>query len=317
MSFAFYLSILSKVLPVIFLFILGIFFRKTNFISDKTVGDFKKIIINIALPSLLFISFSNTNFEAKHLVIVSSVFITCIVLLLIGKLITIFFKIKSPYFSTLLTGFEAGMLGYSIFGAVFGAENIFKFAIIDLGQVTFVFFILVAVLVKYRDGSKSFFDTLVNFIKTPVIIAILGGILVQKTGFTNVVPSNSLLTSVLETFKLLSTLVTPLICLVIGYEIKFAKGSLKKPVQIILLRMVLLLSFALIINKYILSGLLHLDPIFQAALMTMFILPPPFIIPLYISDMDVENKSYVFNTLSLNTIVTLVLYLVVSTFYLS
>jgi hypothetical protein len=40
------------------------------------------------------------------------------------------------------------MLGYAIFIAVYGMEEIDKLALIDLGQVLFVFFVLMALLMK-------------------------------------------------------------------------------------------------------------------------------------------------------------------------
>ena len=76
-----------------------------------------------------------------------------------------------------LTGFEAGMMGYAIYGAVYGLDNIWKFGIVALGQVLFVFFVLVPGLKRLSSGATSFRDTLVGFLKTPVIVAILAGLL--------------------------------------------------------------------------------------------------------------------------------------------
>ena len=47
----------------------------------------------------------------------------------------------SAYLPPLLTGFEAGMMGYAIFAAVYGAENVFQLRRRGSGQVIFVFFI--------------------------------------------------------------------------------------------------------------------------------------------------------------------------------
>jgi hypothetical protein len=154
MDFVMDLSLLSKILPVIFLFIIGHWFNRTGFITQNSVGEFKKLVVNVFLPSLLFISFSKSNFEARYLIIVVTVFIACTALLGMGIVIKKMLKIQSPYFPTLLTGFEAGMLGYSLYAGVFGAENVFKFAVIDLGQVTFVFFVLVSLLVQYSSHRE-------------------------------------------------------------------------------------------------------------------------------------------------------------------
>ena len=138
-----YLEAFSKVLPVILLFILGAFLRRTRFLAESTVGDLKKLIVNITLPAVLFLAFAGVNLEGRHLVIVAIVFAACLLALLLGRLIGPPLGLRSPYFPALMTGFEAGMMGYAIFGAVYGAGQIFNFAVVDLGQVLFVFFILV------------------------------------------------------------------------------------------------------------------------------------------------------------------------------
>ena len=72
-------------------------------------------------------------------------------------------------------------MGYAIFSAVYGAENVFKFGIIDLGQVLFVFFVLIPSLQSFTD-TKPFSHTVRNFITTPVILAILISLSLSQTG---------------------------------------------------------------------------------------------------------------------------------------
>ncbi|MGI1691711.1 AEC family transporter [Thermoanaerobacter uzonensis] len=309
-----FLNIVGKVLPILLLFLLGMLFRKKDFISEITIAELKKLVVNFFLPSLLFISFLQTNFEVKHLVIILTMFFTCIILLYIGKFIKAFLKIKSNYFSILFTGFEAGMLGYSLFSTAFGLENLFKFAVIDLGQVIFVFFVLVGILIKYKEGNSNIGhgEMLYSFIKTPVIIAIFFGILLQKTNLINIFEHNMILSAITETIKLLSSLTVPLISIIIGYEIKFKRDNLKIAILTVLLRNLLLISIALIVNNFVFVRILHLDKVFQTALMTMFILPPPFIIPLYMKEDDSENKSFISNVLATNTIASIALFLLIA-----
>ena len=54
------------------------------------------------------------------------------------------------------------------------------------------------------------------------------------------------------------------------------------------------------------------DTLLRAALMVLFILPAPFVIPLFV-DKD-DEKEYISTTLSLNTLVSLVLYVVIIAF---
>ena len=69
------------------------------------------------------------------------------------------------------------------------------------------------------------------------------------------------------------------------------------------------------VNLVLIRGLLHLEKPFEIALFTLFILPPPFIIPLYIRPDLTGEKRYVNNVLTIYTIVSIgifTLYLVLN-----
>jgi predicted permease len=138
-----YIDAFSKVLPIILLFALGLFLQRRRFFKPEALDGLKKIVLNLALPSALFLAFSKVNFEARYLLIAAIMFAACFGVLLVGRAVQPVTRLKSPYFPALLTGFEAGMLGYALYNSVYGADNLYKFGVIDLGQVVFVFFVLV------------------------------------------------------------------------------------------------------------------------------------------------------------------------------
>lgn len=310
-----YLTALSKVLPILLLLLLGVWLNRRQFIRPETVQDFKKLVINLTLPALLFLAFSQVSLEARHLLVVGLVFASCLLALFLARLVRPLSGIPSPYFPMLMTGFEAGMMGYAIFGAVFGAENIVKFGIIDLGQVIFVFFVLVTALERTASGARPFGATLLSFVKTPVILAILAGILINRFGLTGALRGAPLSASLLAALELLGSLTTPLVAMVIGYEMRLQWRDLRRPLASIGLRLAFWVPVGLLLNFLVIDRLLHLDPLFQAAVMTMFILPPPFVIPLFMTGAAPDERYYVVNTLSLATLVTLFAFAVVSIFY--
>jgi len=310
-----YLTALSKVLPVILLFLLGAFLRQTRFLTEGTVGDFKKLIVNVTLPAVLFLAFSRVGLEPRHLVIVAIVFAGCVLALLLGRLIRPLVRARSPFFPAMLTGFEAGMMGYAIFGAVYGAANIFKFAIVDLGQVTFVFFVLVTWLERRSAGGRPFRETLLNFFKTPVILSIFLGIAANRAGVMPPLTAWPVSAAVLKTLELLAGLTTPLIGLVIGYEVRLARGNLRRPLESIAIRLLIWIPAGLLLNALVIGPLFDGDRILQAAVLTMFLLPPPFVTPLFMQAAPQEDRAFVVNTLSLATLVTLVAFTVVSVVY--
>jgi predicted permease len=81
-----YVEALSKVLPVILLFLLGAFLNRLHFIRSEAIQDMKKLVLNVTLPAVLFLAFSRVSLEARHLLIVGIVFSACVVALLAGHL---------------------------------------------------------------------------------------------------------------------------------------------------------------------------------------------------------------------------------------
>jgi malate permease and related proteins len=310
-----YMDALSKVIPIILLILLGIFFNRKKVIQPATVQEIKKLIIHITLPALLFMAFSHVDIQPRYLIIVVLVFLACGLAFVLGRLIKPVTPINSPYFPFLMTGFEAGMMGYAIFGAVYGPENVYKFGIIDLGQVVFVFFILVTTLERLSVGPKPFRTTLVNFFKTPVILSILAGIIANKSGLINLLSSSYLANSILETITLIGGLTTPLVAIIIGYELHLQSGTFWKPALSIGIRLLFWVPAGLLLNAFIINRLLGLDTGFQAAVLTMFILPPPFVIPLFMSSAEREDRDFVLNSLTMATLVTIFAFTVVSVLY--
>ncbi len=177
-----YLTAFSKVLPVLLLILLGAFFRRSGFLPEAAVGGMKKLVVNVTLPASLFLAFAGVTLEGRHLALVAFMFAACVLALLLARAFWPRLGFRSPYTPALLTGFEAGMMGYAIYAAVYGAANIFNFAVVDLGQVLFVFFVLVPWIGRLATGRMSMLDTLVGFVKTPVIVAIFLGILFNRLG---------------------------------------------------------------------------------------------------------------------------------------
>lgn len=307
-----FLDSLSKVLPVILLFLLGLLLNRRRLIRPETVSDLKTLVIRLTLPAALFLAFARVNLEARHLLIFAAMFGSCVLALVLGRAMRSLVRVPSPYFPMLMTGFEAGMMGYAIYGTVYGVDNLYKFGIVDLGQVIFVFFVLVGALEKQAAleqpsmaASKAMWQTVAAFLKTPVIIGILAGIVANQIGVMAPLNAWPISASVVRTVELIAGLTTPLIALIIGYEMQLQRGQLGEPLKTIGLRLLYWLPIGLLISVVLIDRVLQLDRGFQAAVLTMIVLPPPFVIPLFIPEADRANRPYVVNTLSLATVVTL------------
>jgi malate permease and related proteins len=310
-----WIQIFARVIPIILLIALGAFLKRSRFLSEQTIGELKKFVVNVCLPALLFIAFLNTEFQPRHLWIILIMFLVNFLMLLVGRAFHATFAKENAYFPLMFTGFEMGMLGFSLFGAVYGVQSLSTMGILDLGQEVYVWFVLTTLLLGLRDGAANLGKTALSFISSPVIIGILLGVALNLLGLKALLTSNALLGGLFTTVTLLSQLTIPLILVIIGCQLNFSLFEFRLPMITLILRMLVLVIIAVLLNIFVFDRLLHLPRPFSMALFTMFILPPPFIIPLFMPNKKGFAQDYVGNTLSLGTIMTLVAFIILITVY--
>ena len=115
----------------------------------------------------------------------------------------------------------------------------------------------------------------------------------------------------------MAALTTPLIAIVIGYGTRLSRASLGWPLRTVAVRMAFWVVLALAFDVLVVDGLLHLDRLMQAAVLTMAVLPPPFVIPLFVAPDSswAADREYATNTLSLATVATLGAFALVAAAY--
>jgi len=310
MSNQYFFTVIFNILPVITLFTLGYILKHVNFLKEKTIGDVKKIIVNIALPCVLFTAFSSLKMQLSFLPIIIIIFFLSFFLLFLGKWIARPLGFRESYFPFMTTGFEAGMIGYALFLSMYGTENLDKFALVDLGQVVFVFTIYMAFVQRQQNQGKAGSNLAKRLFSSPVILSILLGIITSLLKPYVTIRSSLFLGYVNETIQILANLTVPLICLVIGYELKFEKDGLLAAVKTIVARLVLTITAAFLVNAFIITRLFQLPDIYRKAVFTLFILPPPFVITVFISRKNTKEEAYITNTLSIHVLVTAVLFVI-------
>ncbi len=302
--------ILNQALPILFLISLGYWIRHKNFLAETTIEELRKIVVNLALPAVLFLSFLSVELKPAYLVIFGSVFLLCILLFLLGLLIKKKLKIQEVYFPYLITGFEYGMLGISLFGAAYGLEKVGYIAVTDLGHEIFIWFVFLPLLLIRRDGAQNLKTIARSFLSAPVVLAILVSLLFNGLGGQEGLYRWPITGALMAVLKFLGNLTVPLILIIVGYGIRVERARLKGALWVILIRLGILLPLVLLLNRYLVRGLLGLDRMFEAALFTLLVLPPPFIIPLYARpDLDIQERQSINNVLTLHTILSVFIFL--------
>jgi hypothetical protein len=159
-----------------------------------------------------------------------------------------------------------------------------------------------------RDGAQSPAQLGRSFLSSPVIVAVLAGIILNLLGLGDVLPRAPITGGIIGALTFLSNMTVPLILLIVGYGIRFDTGKLREALPVIGLRLGLLIPLALVINRIVIRGWLELPVGFEAALFILLILPPPFIIPLYMKSGMPDEEAFVNNILTLHTLASLIVF---------
>ncbi len=103
-----------------------------------------------------------------------------------------------------------------------------------------------------------------RIIGSPIIISIVAGIIAGNT--MHLLPRHVLFSTAGVIIRLVGSVTAPLIAITIGYGIHISRGSLSLALFTITIRKLLMVTFALLINRYVIDGLLHMESIYRNAI---------------------------------------------------
>ena len=305
------IQILNQVLPILFLISLGYWTGRKNFLSEATMDDLRKIVVNLALPAVIFVSFLQVELRSSYFILFGLTFLLCVFLFLLGQFIKKQFNLRHAYFPYLTTGFEYGMLGLSLYGAAYGLDKIGVIAVTDLGHEIFIWFVFLPLLLIKRDGMQNPKEIVRSFLSAPVVIAILTGILFNMLNGQEWLVQLPVTGALMTTFDFLGKLTVPLILMIVGYGIKINRSGLKDALLVVMIRLGVLIPLALFLNVHLIRNFMQLDRLFEAGLFTLLILPPPFIVPLYApSNLGNDEKQYINNVLTIHTMISVAVFII-------
>ena len=296
--------IAQKALPVFVMLALGMLCRKTQMISREGISAMKTFAVNITLPAVMLNAFATAQYSRESLVVPLVIFLFCVLMLFAGHALCRAMKIPGRLSPYLATGFEAGMLGYALFALLFPQESASAFAMVDLGQVLFVFTLYKALLA----GQGGLRGVIREAAHAPTVWAIAVGIVLGASGIYGALAPSGL-SGVLDAVTgFVSAPTSAVILLTIGYDLVPAEIRWRKTARLAALRLItsgLALAAVLLINRLILGGAMH-----TGALILMFTLPPPYVLPVF-ADVQ-EERTDVSSALSTLTLISLILFIILT-----
>lgn len=307
------ISVLEMVFPVIFMLYIGYLCRVKNVFSKEGLAGIKSVISTIALPVVLFQAFYATEYTLSSLFILIVIFTGCCLSLAAGRLLGRFFP-DSRLMPYLMAGYEVGMLGYALFGLLVGSDNLSYMVTVDLGQVIFVYTVFLTLLKSATGHKPSAKEMLKETLRNPAFLGMSIGLLFGVSGLGRLIASSPLGGVFNSTIAMITAPTSAMILIIVGYELSFRRDMFAPVLKTILLRVVVL-GVLLVVSCAVIFCVVPFDKNLFMALILLFSLPAPFIIPLYA---DVESEGvYISTTLSMNTLVTVLIFIILSVYALS
>lgn len=304
------LNVAVAIVPVLITLITGYIIKQKNIISLNGIQAIKSLVLNITLPAVLFNAYLTIDYDVNAGIIAVIMYAICVLALIVGYLVN---KVvgQNKYLPYILTTFEVGMLGYVFYTLLFGVEHINNMAIVDLGQVTFVFTVYMSILNRKNGGDTGIKSALLGMIRSPVFIAIMTGVILGITGINQVLNNSDAGKLLTNTVAFIGAPTSAAILIVVGYELNLTGKNLKQALTASVFRLlimallcagvIVLLSLIMPISQYLLWGII-----------LVFAMPPVYVLPIFVQDQN-ENK-YISTTISVYTLITILLFIVAAFF---
>ncbi len=295
------IEVLRTILPVLLVIVIGMYCRSRALISREGINALKNVVVNITLPAVLINAFATTKYTLMDVAVPLMVFAICLAAWFLGKVCGKMLKMNSRFVPFLTTGFEAGMLGYALFNMLYGSSHTAEFARIDLGQVLFVF-TLYKILLGLDSKERTDAGTLLKeMVLSPIIIAIAAGVLLGATGLYQALVPSGISTIIDSCTDFVSAPTSTIILLTIGYDLVFDDIPWKETLKVVGLRFVIMMVLRTLLVWVV--SLLWPEAGLTQAINVMFILPPPFVLPVFADDAD--QRVYVSSALSTSTLLAI------------
>lgn len=300
----------SKIIPILLLIGFGFYLNHRHSISDEVIYALRKGIVNIALPAVLFLTFKNMVIEKEFYLVTVITFVMLMLFYVVGYLVS-----KTSYMHTNLTPFfmtstAFGTIGITLYSAVYGMEHLAQYTIFGIGHEFFVWFVYLTLIRQHFEKTRFSWKTIKGFAESPLIIAIVLGILLNLTGLGRYIEKNFIWIGIEITLDYLASLITPLLLIIIGFTLKIERQYLQEAAKLVFVRLVIMLSLGYLVKIFWIDPNITTNPFFDFGFFTFLILPPPFSLAVFIGEYETkESEAILSNALVLSTIVCVLVFI--------
>lgn len=303
------ISVLKIVLPLVVSLGIGYFARKRDIFSAEAIEGMKAFVMQFALPAMLFGLFFTAEYSASILLFAVTMFTLGFVGLGAGFLIGRMLPKHSPMLRYMTTGWEVGMLGYALYGLLFGVENLHFLAVMDFGHVLFIFSGFIAAL-NIRMGCSPK-ESAKALLTNPIPWAMITGASLAILGVSRALAPSGVTELIKSLCDFISAPLSCIILVVVGYGIEFNRKNFATAAISVVVRW--LVCAALCVAAFLFIGaFVPLSDAMRWAIIILFITPAPYILTMF--TLNEQERADVSMSLSLQTMVTVIVFIFIVIF---
>lgn len=305
------MDVLQIVMPVLVMIILGMLCRKWKILTGEGVANMKILVTNVMLPVAIFHALATAEYNKETGILILIMLIMLIVSFSLGFVLKPFLKGKyQRYLPFMVSVYEGGLMAYPLYTSLCGSENLSHVAVLDIAGLLFGFSIYMGMLGQVEDGGKIDVKKLFSSaIRTPAFIASVLGIIAGLSKIIIILLDSPFGGVYQSVENILTTSVTAIILLVVGYSMELNANLLKPCITTILLRMILqgvMMAGVL----FAVHSLVGDSQIVNLAIITYMSSPATFSMQTFMK--DEEGSAYVSTTNSMYCLVSILVYIILA-----
>lgn len=303
------LATAQVIIPVFALVLLGMVARRKNMMTQEQSQGLQQFVMKFGLPCVIFNSCLTADLGTESL---TTMAIVLPLMILSAVMAFRLRKKKYPYHNLpqLFAAQESGMLGIPLYMTLFGDAQAYRMGVLDLAQSP-VAIPTIAILSADAGKNPSLGQIVKAVFKSPFLIMSLLGLTLNLSGIADWLDAIGIGSLITATTSFISEPVSAAMLFSVGYNFSMEQGNRKAIFQISALHIGLMVLFGLVIQ-----GLLFLvpnvEPATRWAVLLYAALPSSYLAPTL--GRTEEDASVASGVCSVLTIVTLVVFCVISAF---
>ena len=298
------MKVLEIILPVLVMILLGMACKRLKLLDQNGINNMKLLVTQIMLPVAIFHALATAEYNKETGILVGIMFVMLVVSFSIGFLLRPLMPAECyrKYLPFMVSVYEGGSMAYPLYTSLCGAENLSQIAVLDIAGLLFGFSVYMGMLGQVENGEKIDPGKLFS---SAIVLGIIAGL----TGVVQKLLAGPFAGTYTSVENILTTSITSVILLVVGFSIEFDKKLLSPCIRTIVLRILLqavMIGGVLLAIHYIVGDHLLLN----LAVISYMSAPATFSMQTFLKSED--GSAYVSTTNSLYCLVSILVYVVMA-----